>query len=138
VRRACVSALAACLVWPIAASAAPLSTLPAGHIATEARVNGRGPLSFIVDTAASNSALFPELRERLALTAVESAHGALHGASGSQAAQLFRIDSMEVDGRTMAGMIVVSLDTPRMQPGQIVTPAELRQGLVGADMLAAP
>lgn len=109
------------------ALAGPLTLLPTGHWATPVRVNGEGPFEFVVDTAAATSAVFPNVRERLAL-AGSGRRVQVNGASGRQSFELFRLDSLELDGRIGRDLAAIGLDS---------IPEDRRSGgLVGADMLS--
>jgi predicted aspartyl protease len=125
IRRAALTLLALLLAAP--AFAGPLTLLPTGHWATPVRINGEGPFEFVVDTAAANSAVFPSVRERLAL-AGSGRRVQVNGASGRQSFELFRLDSLELDGRTGRNLAAIGLDA---------IPEDRRSGgLVGADMLS--
>lgn len=125
-RRSLAPLLAAALACAAPAFAEPIRLLPTGHWAATVRVNGEGPFEFIVDTAASVSAVFPNLRERLALAGVGTR--AINGASGTQAFGIFRLERIDIDGRSARGIAAIGLDGI---PGDPVS-----AGIVGADLLS--
>lgn len=111
-----------------AALAGPLD-MATGHPVTEVQVNGQGPFPFVVDTAASMTAIFPLLREKLTLTPASQPSDPLHGASGSAAVQLYRLDNVEVDGHRRDALSAVGLSTIDKLP--------TAAGILGADVLSS-
>ena len=101
---------------------------PSGHLISPVLVNGAGPLDFVLDTCASSSVLAPGTAARLGLAPV-GGQAEIHGASGVGGGALFRLDRIELDGRTSGPMTVVSLPA---QPG----PPPAWAGVIGVDMLS--
>ncbi|HEV7658299.1 MAG TPA: retroviral-like aspartic protease family protein [Allosphingosinicella sp.] len=125
-RRFLAPLLAAALACAAPAFAERIRLLPTGHWAATVRINGEGPFEFIVDTAASVSAVFPNLRERLALAG--GGTRAVAGASGTQAFGLFRLERIDIDGRSARGVTAVGLDA--------IPDDRISAGIVGADLLS--
>ena len=125
-RRSLAPLLAAALACVAPAAAEPIRLLPTGHMAAAVRVNGEGPFEFIVDTAASMSAVFPALRERLALAG--GGTRTVSGASGLQAFGIFRLERIEIDGRSALGVTAIGLDG--------IPEDRVSAGIVGADLLS--
>ncbi|MEA3013620.1 MAG: hypothetical protein QOD42_2165 [Sphingomonadales bacterium] len=125
-RRSPAPLLAAALAWAAPAFAEPIRLLPTGHMAATVRVNGEGPFEFIVDTAASVSAVFPSLRARLALAG--GGTRAVNGASGTQAFGIFRLERIDIDGRSALGVDALGLDG--------IPEDRISAGILGADLLS--
>lgn len=125
-RRSLAPLLAAALACAAPAFAEPIRLLPTGHMAATVRVNGEGPFEFIIDTAASVSAVFPNLRERLALAG--GGTRAVSGASGTQAFSVFRLERIEIDGRSARDVTALGLDG--------IPEDRISAGIVGADLLS--
>jgi len=119
------AAAAACLS---PALAGPLTRQPSGHWSAPVIVNGLGPFEFVVDTAASGSAVFPALRERLALKGAEQGRSQVHGASGVQSFELFPLQSLSLDGRRRDRLVAVGLNG--------IANDNVTGGIVGADLLS--
>jgi predicted aspartyl protease len=112
------------------AAAQPLIMLPSGHLSTQVQVNGAGPFTFVVDTAASASIVMPGLRQRLGLVPRGMpGHGEIHGASGNAPVQIFGLDKLVVDGRERSNVIAAGLDP---LPGG----GSSAEGIIGADTLS--
>lgn len=58
---------------------APYDIKENGRIVIEAQVNGQGPFAFALDTGASISAVFDEIREKLVLEPVPGKEVTIHG-----------------------------------------------------------
>jgi predicted aspartyl protease len=125
-KRSLAPLLAAALACAAPAFAEPIRLLPSGHWATTVRVNGEGPFEFIVDTAASVSAVFPALRERLALAG--GGTRTVAGASGTQGFGTFRLERIDVDGRSARGVTAIGLDG--------IPEDRISAGILGADLLS--
>jgi predicted aspartyl protease len=126
-RRSPAPLLAAALACAAPAFAEPIRLLPTGHWAATVRVNGEGPFEFIVDTAASVSAVFPNLRRRLALIGGGGTRR-ISGASGTQTFSVFRLERIDIDGQSALGVATLGLDG--------VPEDRISAGIVGADLLS--
>jgi predicted aspartyl protease len=125
-RRSPAPLLAAALACAAPAFAEPIRLLPTGHWAATVRVNGEGPFEFIVDTAASVSAVFPALRARLGPAGGGSR--TVSGASGTQAFAVFRLERIDIDGRSALGVAALGLDG--------IPEDRISAGILGADLLS--
>lgn len=99
-----------------------------GRIIVEARVNGQGPFDFALDTAASISAVFDELRYELALEPIPGKVVIIHGAVASGQFSLLDIGRLEVGREVWADPRIVSL------PGDTAAGASI-DGVLGVDFL---
>jgi predicted aspartyl protease len=109
------------------AAAGEMSLEPSGHLLTPVRLNGTGPFDFVLDTCASGSVLTIGTPERLGLSPL-SGQAMVHAASGNGAGSLFRIERIEVDGRTQGPLSLVALPAAEgSQPSA---------GVLGADVLS--
>lgn len=99
-----------------------------GRIVVEARVNGKGPYAFALDTAASISAVFDKLRDELDLEAVPGKSVLVHGVVASGQYPLLRIGRLDVGNETWNDPRIVSL------PGNTAIDASI-DGILGVDFL---
>jgi predicted aspartyl protease len=114
-------------VKPTAVKFAPLRA-QAPLIVLPARVNGRGPLRFLLDTGASHSCLSPRLVARLGL----ASHGATTalGAGGELSLSLTRIETLEIGKAKAHGLTVAIVDVEHV--ARLVRRID---GVVGNDFL---
>lgn len=111
-----------------ALAVAPYDIEEHGRIVIEARVNGRGPFSFALDTAASISVVFDDLRDELALEPVPGKSVFIHGAVASGRYPLVGIDRVEVGREVWVDPEIASL------PGGTIASANI-DGILGVDFL---
>lgn len=123
-----LSACASVLDLDGALSVAPYHVEDSGRIVVEARVNGQGPFDFALDTGASISAVFDELRNELALETVPGIRVIVHGAVDSGKFPLLDIGLLEVGSEVWTDPRIVSL------PGNTAAGASI-DGLLGVDFL---
>lgn len=126
-----VSALSACasvLDLDGALAIAPYHVEGGGRIVVEARVNGQGPFDFALDTGASISAIFDELRDELELEPIPGVKILVHGAVASGQFSLLDIGLLELGHEAWVNPRIVSL------PGDTAAGARI-DGLLGIDFL---
>ena len=82
------------------AFAAPMEVLPSGHPVGEVDIAGAGSKRFIIDTAASRTAILPRLRAAMSGVAARPAAQPLNGAAGQTRIDLLTLDRISIDGRT--------------------------------------
>ncbi len=107
---------------------APYHIEGSGRIVVEARVNGQGPFDFALDTAATISAVFYELRDKLELEPIPGQAVIVHGAAASGQFSLLNIDRLEIGSEIWTDPRIVSL------PGKNAAGASI-DGLLGVDFL---
>ncbi len=99
-----------------------------GRIVIESLVNGEGPFDFALDTGASISAVFDELRDELALEPIPGKAVVVHGAVSSGQFPLLGIDRLEVGREVWLNPRIVSL------PG-LTEAGRSIDGVLGVDFL---
>ena len=99
-----------------------------GRIVVEARVNGHGPYDFVLDTAASISSVFDNVRDELELEPIPGISVIVHGAIASGIRPLLDIERLELGGEVWANPRIVSL------PGETAAGASV-DGVLGVDFL---
>jgi predicted aspartyl protease len=110
------------------AAAGEMSLGLSGHLLTSVRLNGTGPLDFVLDTCASASVLTVGTPERLGLSPLSGDRAVVLAASGNGTGSLFRIDRIEVDGRVQGPLTLAALPAPGgTQPSA---------GVLGVDVLS--
>ena len=82
------------------ASAEPMEVLPSGHPVGEVEIAGAGSKRFIIDTAASRTAILPKLRAAMPALPARPAGQPLNGAAGQTKIDLLTLDSISIDGQT--------------------------------------
>lgn len=107
---------------------APYTIEEKGRIVVEARVNDQGPFDFALDTAASISVVFDELRYELGLEPVPGKLAIIHGAVATGEYPLLDIDRIEVGREDWTDARIVSL------PGDTLAGASI-DGVLGVDFL---
>ena len=88
---------------------APYHIEESGRIVVEARVNGQGPFDFALDTGASISAVFDELRSKLELEPIPGVTVIIHGAVASGKFPLLDVGRLEVGREVWPDPRIVSL-----------------------------
>ncbi|MGB5332421.1 MAG: retroviral-like aspartic protease family protein [Woeseiaceae bacterium] len=107
---------------------APYKIEDGGRIIVEARLNGHGPYDFVLDTGASISAVFNNVRDQLALEPVPGKSVIVHGAIASGKHPLLRIEQLQLGSAVWSDPRVVSL------PGETEAGANV-DGVLGVDFL---
>lgn len=124
--------LAFSVIAPAAAEdSSPFDCLPieAGDRGTpviRAKVNGQGPFTFVLDTAASGTTLDPELTEKLALP-IDPATEQAHGMGGEITVHFHRVRSITAGPLTLRDFTIPSLPAPAFESHDIA-------GLAGVDL----
>lgn len=109
--------------------AAPLEVLPSNHPVAEVTIDGQGPFRFVIDTAASGTAVVPRLRAALATLLQPDAPAPLDAVSGRAQIETVRLPLLTTDGRTYRNVRAVALP-PSSVDGLGV------DGILGADIVA--
>ena len=99
-----------------------------GRIVVEARVNGQGPFEFALDTGASISVVFDEVRNTLELEPVPGKSVMIHGVLASGTFPLLNISRLAVGREVWANPRVASL------PGKTSATSGF-DGILGVDFL---
>ena len=107
---------------------APYRLEGGGRIVVEARVNGHGPYDFVLDTGASISAVFDNVRDELALEPVAGNTVIVHGAVASGRHPLLDIERLELGNAVWPDPRIVSL------PGETAAGASV-DGVLGLNFL---
>lgn len=98
---------------------------PGSPILVNARINGGGPVTLILDTGADRTMLTPMALWRLGISIAGAPQAEIRGVTGTARGELVRVDSVEV-GEAKAGPLLI-----------IAHDADLKQaeGLLGRDFL---
>ena len=99
-----------------------------GRIIIEARVNDEGPFAFALDTAASISVVFDNLRNELELGVVPGRAVIIHGSVASDTYPLLNIDRLEVGNEAWVDPRIASM------PGETGATVNI-DGVLGVDFL---
>ena len=121
--------LAAALATTMKVEAAPMTVLPSGHAVAEVMIEGQGPLRFVIDTAASITAVLPKLRAAMPGVLKPGSIQTLSGVSGDTKIETFSVDRFTVDGRTYSGLRVVGLAAGPVDGLGV-------DGILGSDVIA--
>lgn len=105
----------------------PYELQDSGRILVGVRINDQGPFPFALDTAASISVIFDELRRELALDTDPDMSATVHGVVASGRFPLVGIDRIRVGSEIWSDATIVSL------PGADVAPGIA--GILGIDFL---
>jgi predicted aspartyl protease len=90
-----------------------LATLPAeqpyrianyGRLVTDVFINGQGPFSFLIDTAASRSLIFEHVRARLSLAPSQPEHLVIYGINDVAEALPVKPDAIAIAGEAIHGL----------------------------------
>lgn len=111
-----------------ALAVAPYHIEDDGRIVVEARLNGQGPYGFVLDTAASISAVFDHPRKELALEPIPGKFVLVHGVVSSGKQALLDIERLTVGSEVWANPRIVSL------PGGTEAATSL-DGVLGVDFM---
>ena len=107
---------------------APYDIEENGRIVVEARVNSQGPFAFALDTGASISVVFDELREKLVLEPVPGKEVMIHGVVASGEFPLLSISRLAIGREVWADPRIASL------PGETAASTGVH-GILGVDFL---
>jgi predicted aspartyl protease len=107
---------------------APYRIQESGRIVIDAAVNGHGPFAFALDTGATISVVFDDLRDELGLEAVPGKVLVIHGLVSSGQFPIVRVEQLQVGREIWANPRIASL------PGDTDASAAL-DGLLGVDFL---
>lgn len=126
-----------CVLWGCASvldedgalAIAPYDIREDGRIVIETRLNDQGPFAFALDTGASISVVFDELRNTLALEPVPGKAVKIHGMVASGKFPLLNISRLAVGGEVWANARIASL------PGETAASANI-DGILGVDFLS--
>ena len=111
------------------ALAAPLEILESGHPIAEVSLNGQGPYRFVIDTAASGSAVTPKLAKERADLFTEGDSRQLAGASGQVGISTVKVRSLGADGKSFDNLVLAALPPSPVDKLGV-------DGIVGADVLS--
>jgi predicted aspartyl protease len=100
-----------------------------GHLATEVELDGHGKVLFVVDTAASASAIYAPARARFGLEADPALRITLQGAGGAQTIDRFRLPPLQIAGRRFDDLVVAGLPSGVKHGDEVM-------GILGQDVLA--
>lgn len=126
--------IAAILTGPAHAQSEPLAQVPyriseGGWLVVPARVNGRGPYDFIVDTGATLTLVFQELADELGVASVEGPDRRILGLSSVDKLPPAPIGDVSVGALTLKDHVGVVLpDWPNRE--------DMPKGVLGLDMLS--
>ncbi len=101
-----------------------------GRLIVQAMVNGEGPFDFILDTAATQSAVFSNLTDRLSLTVEEDAQRRVFSLAGLQERPTTALELLQLGDIARPGLNVVVFSD---WDDQERTP----QGVLGLDVLSS-
>ena len=110
-------------------SAAPMEVLPSGHPIAEVALDGSKPLRFIIDTAASNTSILPQLRAAMPASMFASGTQNLDGAAGKTEIETLTLKRLTVDGRSFDGLKAFALPPSPVDDLGV-------DGVLGADVIA--
>jgi hypothetical protein len=99
---------------------------PGSPVLAQARINGAGPITLILDTGADRTMVLPSVLQKLGITAQNASPAVLKGVTGTSYGGAVWLDSIEV-GAAKAGPLMI-----------IIHESDLRgaDGLLGRDFLA--
>jgi len=98
---------------------------PGSPILVNARINGAGPVTLILDTGADRTMLAPMALWRLGISTADAPQAEIRGVTGTARGELVRVDSVEVGDARAGPLLILAHD------------ADLKQaeGLLGRDFL---
>ena len=98
---------------------------PGSPILVNARINGAGPVTLVLDTGADRTMLTPMALWRLGISTAGAPQAEIRGVTGTARGELVRVDSVEVGDARAGPLLILAHD------------ADLKQaeGLLGRDFL---
>lgn len=121
-------AIALLLPLAVHAGSQDLKRTRKGHLVTQVQIHGHGGQLFVVDTGASESAVYAHARARMKLAAEPGAQIEMHGAGGSQTVQRYRLPRLSVAGVEADRLLVSGLPTGIQHGDEVM-------GVLGRDVL---
>ncbi len=124
------------LMWGTAAWAVDLAKLPYrigadGRVSTDVFVNGKGPYSFVLDTASSRTMLFEHLRQELGLLPADGSMLKVYAMNNIGTAIPVKPGALGLDKETIDGL------TMGVLPDDVTTVGEQSaDGILGMDALS--
>lgn len=100
---------------------------PQGRLVTDVHIDGRGPFSFVIDTASSRSLIFEHVRARLGLVRSQPGQLLVYGINDVADAMPVKPQELRVAGETVSGLTLAVL--PAVSSGG-------SDGVLGVDVLA--
>ena len=119
---------ASTLILDNALAIAPYNILESGRIVVDARVNDQGPFRFALDTGASISIVFDELRNKLELESIPEESVTMQGLIASGRFPLVSVNRLQVGREIWTDPRIASL------PGETAASAKI-DGILGIDFL---
>ena len=97
-----------------------------GRLVTDVTVDGRGPFSFVIDTASSRSLIFEHVRSQLGLTQSQPGHLTIYGINDVAEVMPVKPSELRIAGETVRGLTLGVLpDSEKSGP----------DGILGTDVL---
>jgi hypothetical protein len=105
---------------------AKISFQPGAQILVKAMVNGKGPLTLVLDTGADTTLISPMALWKVGISTMYAPRGEIQGATGKATVGAVPVDSIEVEGARVGPLTIIAHD------------AELStgDGLLGRDFLS--
>ena len=100
---------------------------PGTPIRVSAMIDGRGPVTLVLDTGADRTMVSPSALARLGIQAPGTLRTRVSGVTGSSAADLVRVESVRVGDAVVGPLVLIAHDAGLPQA----------DGLLGRDFLAA-
>jgi len=104
---------------------AKISFQPGSQILVRAHVNGKGPLTLILDTGADTTLISPLALWKVGVSTIYAPRGEIQGATGKASVGAVRVDSIEI-GEARVGPLTVIAHDAELSTGD---------GLLGRDFL---
>lgn len=89
-----------------AAGSTRIRFTPGSPILVDAKINGEGPITLVLDTGADRTTVAPPVLSRLGISTREATRGELKSATGTVAVDVVRVASVEV-GEAKAGPLSI-------------------------------
>jgi len=119
--------LSAYPAWAIAVAGQPYRIGPGARVAADVSVNGRGPFTFLLDTAASRSMMFEHVRAQLGLQPVGDRLLTVYGMQNAGTAVPVGVDELRLSGEAIRGLTM----------GVLPDEPDSSDGLLGIDVLSS-
>ena len=84
---------------------------PGTPILVQAKINGAGPLTLLLDTGADRTVVAPLPLWRLGISTRNAPRGEITGVTGATAAEMVRVNSVEVGAARVGPLTIVAHDT---------------------------